>query len=167
MTNKKDISEIIENKINEIMGESINNDYPHKSMLQTLWLIREHIHKIEKNLLQDLTFGSDCDSYKSSDDSALKVGEIAKQYLKPLLENKKWSDNDLKSFFNKFSSSKIFGISHSLLSLQRFDKNRRSRYYKEQIIVNGNKYFFCSQWNEKPSRAKLMKFINQHKGSEK
>lgn len=51
MTNKKDISEIIENKINEIMGESINNDYPHKSMLQTLWLIREHIHKIEKNLL--------------------------------------------------------------------------------------------------------------------
>lgn len=114
-----------------------------------------------------MTFGSDCDSYKSSDDSALKVGEIAKQYLKPLLENKKWSDNDLKSFFNKFSSSKIFGISHSLLSLQRFDKNRRSRYYKEQIIVNGNKYFFCSQWNEKPSRAKLMKFINQHKGSEK
>ena len=169
MARKQDIDEIIKKKINKIMSEFINNDCPHKSMLQTLWLIREYIHKTEKNLLQDLTFGRDCDSYKSSNYANLKVGKIAQNILKPLLESKKWGDDDLKSFLDKADSRKIFGLGYPLLSLDRYDKNGYPRYYKEQeqIIVNGKPYFFCSQWNEKPSRAKLMKFINQHKGSVK
>lgn len=94
-----------------------------------------------------------------------EIGEIAKKVLKPLLENTQWSDDVLKSFLNKADSNKIFGISHSLLSFDRFDKNGYQRYYAKKISVNGKQYFFCSQWNEKPStRDKLVKFINQHTG---
>lgn len=165
---RKNISEVIAKAINEIIAryalqEQRDTARFNENALYVLWLMREQIHNIEKNLLQSNKASFDCNSHESSDYLNLKVGEIAKKILKPLLENTQWSDDDLKSFLNKADSSKIFGISHSLLSLERFDKYNRSRYYAKKISVNGKQYFFCSQWNEKPSRNKLVKFINQYK----
>lgn len=98
---KKNADDFIKDKILKILGICAlqgKNDIEHvkQNMLYILWRMRGQIHNIEKNLLQDLTFDSGCNSCESSDDLALKVSEIAKQYLKPLLENKKWSDDDLK-----------------------------------------------------------------------
>lgn len=169
---RKNISEVIAKAINEIIaryalkeqGDTVRFN---ENALYVLWLMREQIHKIEKNLLCSDKANFDCDSRESSDYLNLKVGEIAKKFLKPLLEKIQWSDDDLKSFLNKADSSKFFGINHSLLSLDRFDKYNRPRYYAKKISVNGKQYFFCSQWNDKPSRDKLVKFINQYKGKAK
>ncbi len=166
---RKDISEVIEKAINEIIAryalqEQKDTARFNENTLYVLWLMREQIHKIEKNLLCSDKASCDSDSSESSDYSNLKVGEIARKFLKPLLENAQWSDDNLRLFLSKADSSKLFGISHSLLSLDRFDKYNRPRYYAKEININGKRYFFCSQWNDKPSRDKLVKFINQYKG---
>lgn len=166
---RKNISEVITKAINEIIAryalqEQRDTARFNENALYVLWLMREQIHKIEKNLLQGDKVSFDCNSSESGNYSNQKIGEIAQKILKPLLEKTQWSDDDLKSFLNKVDSSKIFGISHSLLSLERFDKHNRSRYYAKKISVNGKQYFFCSQWNEKPlTRDKLVKFINQQR----
>lgn len=54
---KKDINEVIEKAINEIITkyaiqEQKDTTQFNKNALYALWLIREQIHKIEKNLLQ-------------------------------------------------------------------------------------------------------------------
>lgn len=163
---KKGTNEVIANAINEIIARYALHEQKdmanfNKNALYVLWIMREQIHKFEKNLLQDKA-GFDCNLHESSNYSNLKIGEIAQNILKPLLEKHKWSDVDLKSFLDKTNSKNIFGISHPLLSFERFDKHNRSRYYANKVTVNGKQYFFCSQWNEKPSRNKLVKFINQY-----
>lgn len=164
MARKIDINEIIKKAISEIITKALQAQKDttqfNKNALYALWLMRGQIHKIEENLLQSDKESIHCGD-KTSDYENLKIGQIAQEILKPLLENTQWSDDVLKSFLNKNDSNEIFGINYSLLSPTRFDKHNYPRYYKNQINVNGKYYFFCSQWNE-PARTKLVNFINQY-----
>ncbi|MGX3011419.1 hypothetical protein ACWIUD_07665 [Helicobacter sp. 23-1044] len=59
MAKKKDINEVIKEALNSItakyaLQDKNDNERVYENMLYALWLTREHIHKMEKELLENL-----------------------------------------------------------------------------------------------------------------
>ena len=91
----------------------------------------------------------------------MKVGQLVRFYLKPLLQTNKVSTYEIQKFQEASYSKEIFDINYPLLSQERFDANGYSRYYVYPINILGKQFYICSEWYEK-SYEKLKKWLESH-----
>lgn len=96
----------------------------------------------------------------------LKIGEIAKKVLIPVLESGKVSDYVVERLQDLSYSKQFFGINYPLLRKAR-DKYeaKPKRYYANASLINGNYYFICSEWYEGPAnndRPYLIKWLEDY-----
>lgn len=131
---------------NEKMKFEINSIYP------------SAVRKVKNTIVAD-------HSTESHTFSELKIGQIARTVLKNILESGNVSDEEIAEMQTIGYSKRNFDIQYPLLVAEdkRFE---RVRYYSNPIIVNGNKYYLCSQWFETSAnndRPYLIRWITAHK----
>jgi hypothetical protein len=87
---------------------------------------------------------------KNYDFSNKKVGEIADEYLRDLLESRFFTETQMKKFLDPSKSKTMFGISSPLLHPYRDRENyQKDKYYSKLVVVNNKKYYLFNQWYEK------------------
>lgn len=127
------------------------DNYNKEKVLSYLHLMQNHIKQIEEII-----------KIKTNEP---KIGEIAKNQLKKLLEQRQWSEQEFYNFFDESYSKATFDINYPLLSYNRLDDKQYPRYYKYPILVNDKKCYLCSQWYEHSnSRKMVLDFISRYKG---
>lgn len=93
----------------------------------------------------------------------MKVGEIAKNVLRPMIANGAASDEEIELMQQADYSKRVFDLNYPLLArAERFD---RSRYYVTPFTVRGTRYVLCSQWFESSinnDRPYLLRWIADH-----
>ena len=105
----------------------------------------------EKKEEQDIGRGYHRDTY-----GELKIGQ--------LVQIGAVTDDELLRLRNKEYSRKGLHLNFPLLvkEQEEFDP---ARYYKEAVIIRGEKYMLCSQWSESPEnndRPYLIKWMEEH-----
>lgn len=93
-----------------------------------------------------------------------KVGEIAKLFLRKMLENGAASAEEVELMQNKAYSKEAFGLDFPLLVRCDGDYDK-VRYYRMPLLIYGIKYMMCSQWFETSSnndRSKLLLWMETH-----
>ena len=99
--------------------------------------------------------------------SDLKIGQIANEVLRSQL-SKGVSTQELSDLQDAWYCKQKFGLDYPLLSKNRFDTLGYSRYYKESISINGEHFYLCNQWYEKPTnndRPYLIRWLSEHQSS--
>lgn len=98
----------------------------------------------------------------------MKIGEIAKKILRKKL-SQGISEQELKNLQSKDYSKQFLGINYPVLATNRFveDKHGKlhSRYYSEQVKINGKYFYLCSEWYETEAnndRPYLIKWLKTH-----
>ena len=98
--------------------------------------------------------------------NGLKVGEIAREILIPLLESGKVSDAVIEDLQKSTYSKQFFDIQYPLLKkVQNRYESKPERYYAKPRLINGNYYFVCSEWYEVPAnndRPYLIKWLERY-----
>jgi hypothetical protein len=99
--------------------------------------------------------------------SEKKVGVIAKNELKNLLESGRLSDLVIEKLKDKKYSKDTFDLNFPMIrkvtdtgTIEELKKDHfgRNRYYAKPISICGKKYLLCSQWYE-PSKPKMIRWI--------
>lgn len=94
----------------------------------------------------------------------MKIGKIANEILRERL-SQGISEQELIHLQKAEYSKKFLGINYPLLAKNRYvdDKNGipHSRYYAEQVIINGSYFYLCSEWY-KSNRPYLLKWLQDH-----
>lgn len=125
--------------------------------LSSLHFQDEAVTKIEKDIKNTNNVAIDSD---------LKIGKYAIEVLLNIFKSP-ISDAELENMQDKNWSHETLGICYPLLKKyihdipekqQRQYNKQYNRYYKNPVIVNGEKYFLCSQWFEE-FRPKLDEWI--------
>ena len=115
--------------------------------------------KVTKKAGPKIDFGKISKTYLELD---FRVGEIANQLLRTIIQNGVKSGKMSKSDIDKFKTEKgkhsTFGLSAPLLSLKLTDMNGHKSYYIEQIDCYGEKLYLNSQWIKK-HKTKLIDWI--------
>ncbi len=96
--------------------------------------------------------------------SAMKVGEIAKNVLGPMLESGAASEDEVQQMQDTAFSKTTFDLNYPLLVRVSAPHDRR-RYYATPITIHGFEYKLCSQWFETTSnndRPYLLRWIQRH-----
>lgn len=92
----------------------------------------------------------------------LKIGEIAREILVPILEKNEWTEYQIEEFQNADYSKINFGLQYPLLTKVTNNKIKIERYAKPIVYINNEEYWRCSEWYETPSnndRPLLLKWI--------
>lgn len=102
--------------------------------------------------------------YNAQIRSKLKIGELAKLVLRPLLQSDRVSEKEISLLQKKEYCKKHFDIQYPLL-LKTTAEKRELHYYKERFYINGESYRLCCEWFEKEAnndRPYLEKWISEH-----
>ncbi|MGP1415927.1 MAG: zinc ribbon domain-containing protein [Treponema sp.] len=93
----------------------------------------------------------------------MKVGQIARKVLMPLLDEKTLPENVLKYLQSKDYSKQQLNIDYPLLQEVPNDLDRTpKRYYENPITINDKYFAVCSEWFSR-SRELLIDFIEDFK----
>lgn len=101
----------------------------------------------------------------SSGLNEMKVGQIANNVLRSLLEEGLASDAEIERMQLKDYSKDTFHLNYPLL-VKASEPFEKIRYYAKSLWINGIEYYLCSQWfetsanNDKPD---LLKWIALHR----
>lgn|GEM_PF-5680668 len=118
----------------------------------------KEIDKNEQTEKYDFLKDKRSDSYVN-----MKVGEIARKRLMPLLDEKTLPENVLKYLQSKDYSKQYLNIDYPLLQeISSFLEKRHKRYYKLPIKINGKLFRLCNDWYER-DRENLIDFIEDFK----
>ena len=118
----------------------------------------KEIDKNEQTEKYDFLKDKRSDSYVN-----MKVGEIARKRLMPLLDEKTIPENVLKYLQSKDYSKQYLNIDYPLLQeISSFLEKRHKRYYKLPIKINGKLFRLCNDWYER-DRENLIDFIEDFK----
>lgn len=101
----------------------------------------------------------------NDDWSELKIGQIARFVLAPLLAKGSASGSEIKLLQTQEYSKRLFDIQYPLLKRVESEQHP-SHYYSDPISIKGVHYFLCSEWFERPEnndRPYLIKWINSHR----
>jgi addiction module RelB/DinJ family antitoxin len=93
----------------------------------------------------------------------MKVGEIAKNVLRPMIANGAATDEEIDLMQQAEYSKSVFDLNYPLLA--RAESFDRSRYYVTPFEVRGIRYVLCSQWFESSinnDRPYLLRWIAEH-----
>jgi hypothetical protein len=127
-------------------------------------IIKEIRNETEMENIVDVNSPPISETNKNGLLSGLKVGGIAKKYLRDTLENGKASDEEISLLQNAEYSNKCFHINYPLLVRENTEFDN-VRYYKDALNIKGVKYYLCSQWYERSSnndRPFLIKWLEDH-----
>lgn len=97
--------------------------------------------------------------------SELKVGEIARRILAPMLINGCATEDEIKWMQTADYSKQFFGLNYPVLIKTNAIK-KEDRYYSQLLNIYGETYRLCSEWFEtsvNDDRTPLLKWINKHK----
>lgn len=107
------------------------------------------------------------DNNISDDYSELKVGEIARSVLGPMLTDGCATEEEIEALQTAEYSRKLLGIQYPLLKKTEAEYERHPHhYYSHPISIYGVKYFLCCEWFEQASnndRPPLIEWIKRHK----
>ena len=99
--------------------------------------------------------------------SQFKVGQIARIFLRQMLESGCASEEEISAMQTKEYSKKVFDLQFPLLLKVDQEDNPPNRYYATPLMINGVKYYLCSEWFEKVNanndRPYLIKWIEAHR----
>ena len=99
-------------------------------------------------------------SGKSTEDSGIKIGKLAKGSFRQLIESGKVSSEELSKLQDKQYSKYTLGLKFPCLVLEQDLKEElQGRYYKTPIVYQGNSYKLCNDWYER-NRPHLEKWID-------
>jgi len=103
----------------------------------------------------------------SDDFSEMKIGAIARNKLRKVLESGIVPDEEINMMQTKEYSKETFHIQYPLLlKVQSASKKHPERYYALPIKIKGQLYYMCSEWFETPrnnDRPWLLKWLALHK----
>ncbi len=91
----------------------------------------------------------------------MKIGEVVKSVVRPLLVDGHCSDEEITWLTQHDYCHQMFGTSFPVLSLTRVKTNGVCRYYADPLMINGRKYYLSSQWYER-QRERLTRWIDRH-----
>jgi hypothetical protein len=120
--------------------------------------VRSSTNKAGQQRISQAVLHGDEDPYPE-----LKVGQLAKSVLKPMLANGAATEEEIALMQQADYSKRVFGLNFPLLA--HSDNFDRSRYYVQPFLIRGSSYVLCSQWFETPSnndRPFLLKWIADH-----
>ncbi len=118
----------------------------------------KEVDKDEQTEKYDFLKDKRSDSYVN-----MKVGEIARKVLMPLLDGKSIPENLLRYWQDKDYSKQHFKIGYPLLrELPRLSSEVPKRCYENPIIINGKCFAVCSEWFDYSKRL-LINFIEDFK----
>lgn len=95
----------------------------------------------------------------------MKVGQIANNVLRSLLESGWASDDEIERMQTKDYSKETFHLNYPLL-VKASEPFEKVRYYAKPLRINGIEYYLCSQWFETTSnndKPDLLKWIALHR----
>ncbi|MBR5545188.1 MAG: hypothetical protein IKU66_06910 [Clostridia bacterium] len=95
----------------------------------------------------------------------LKVGEIARRILAPMLINGCATEDEIKWMQTADYSKQFFGLNYPVLIKTNAIK-KEDRYYAQLLNIYGETYRMCSEWFEtsvNDDRTPLLRWINKHK----
>lgn len=101
---------------------------------------------------------------KSAAYNELKIGQLARLVLRPMLEKGAATDLEIKWMQDADYCKRIFDLQYPLL-IKTDAKKKELRYYAEPLYINGERYRMCSEWFEVKSnndRPYLEKWIEEH-----
>lgn len=111
------------------------------------------------------TAGQKSDSVTSGNTLAeLKIGKIARIFLREALESGKAGDEEVSLMLTKEYSKNVFGLDYPLL-VPVDEECAPVRYYAKPLIIRGKQYRLCSQWFEVSAnndRPYLMAWFEKH-----
>lgn len=94
----------------------------------------------------------------------LKIGKLANTVLRGILQAGRIPSDELNLMQDKEYSKRVFDLQYPAL-VKAGDEYESSRYYSNPVVVQGERYYLCSQWFETPAnndRPYLEKWIAQH-----
>lgn len=95
----------------------------------------------------------------------LKVGAIARTVLRKMLSDGSASDDEVAFMQTTEYSKQFFGLQYPLL-LRTDAAETELHYYKDPLLINGERYRMCCEWFETAAnndRPYLLKWIEGHK----
>ncbi|MCD8214888.1 MAG: hypothetical protein LUC97_04495 [Clostridiales bacterium] len=102
--------------------------------------------------------------------SGMKVGEIARNILRPMLERGCASEEEILKMQTDEYSKEVFGLYYPLLVKAEVECEKR-RYYSTRdfpfLKIRGKNYRLCNHWREQPSGSLLIRWINRHTDNER
>lgn len=122
---------------------------------------------------QDLSFlvknkkeKSSIDIFDETSFQNVKIGYLAYELIKWVLENDRLSFQEITNLMTKeYTRAKFKKVVYPVLAESKNANRGNSmqlRYYKDPVVVNGKNYFITSQWFEE-SREDLLIWFNKHK----
>ena len=109
--------------------------------------------------LKSLTSDVSIDSYNE-----LKIGKLAQTVLRGILESGTIADEEFQLLQTAYYSKQMFDLQYPLL-VSEDNSYDPVRYYAKPLVINGKRFFMCSQWFEVSAnndRPFLLKWIAQH-----
>lgn len=101
---------------------------------------------------------------KSATYSELKISQLARLVLRPMLEKGMVSELEIKWMQDADYCKRTFDLQFPLL-IRTDEQKKESRYYAEPLYINGERYRMCSEWYEVAAnndRPYLEKWIMEH-----
>lgn len=100
--------------------------------------------------------------------SELKIGQLVRLVLRPMLEKGQVSELEIKWMQDADYCKRTFDIQYPLL-IKTDAQKKELRYYAEPLYINGERYRMCSEWYEVPAnndRPYLEKWLTEHEKEE-
>ena len=116
--------------------------------------------KNSKATVDDKNLGIENDSTYSE----MKIGQLARNVLRPMLEKGMASDLEIQWMQDADYCKVNFGLQYPLL-IKTNENKKEIRYYSQPLYINGERYRMCSEWFETPAnndRPFLEKWISEH-----
>lgn len=96
----------------------------------------------------------------------MKIGVIARTFLRKMLEDGKVSKEEVVKMQTKEYSKETFDIQYPLLQKASLTNGKSpERYYSAPLQIYGEEYFLCSEWYEVSTnndRPYLLKWLSLH-----
>ena len=103
---------------------------------------------------------------KSTENSGIKIGKLARDSFRQLIESGKVSSKELSKLQDEQYSKDTLDINYPCLVLEQDLKEEwKVRYYKTPIVYQGTSYRLCSQWFEY-NRPYIEKWIESHSSAQ-
>ena len=93
-----------------------------------------------------------------------KVGQIANDHLRAMLERGNVSPEEIQLMETREYSKRVFGINYPLL-VPASSPHDRARYYATPLFIRGIAYKLCNDWYESPAnndRPYLVSWLQSH-----
>lgn len=88
----------------------------------------------------------------SSEKSKKPIGKLVREKLQVLIDQNKITEDEVEKLQSASYSKNTFDIQYPMLKkVDSSYKSRIDKYWKNPIIIRGNKYVVCSEWYEQPN----------------